>query len=352
MESVKITVIVHSGRGLVSKRHPVCQASVVFGIGKDLYATEVIESNEPTWKQEAVFELNKPEKESIKFKVKDKDHTIGTVKVPIKTLTTTPLLQWFPIEHHKKGGEVNGEILIQLSSNTPLTESATDDKEGNIPSAKLSSSSTEDSSWIMSNLKDYFKRPAAPGHRRHSSRDEGLKKSEMNHYSSDSQLHESTSPRKSDLVTTYTPVLSKRSSLSPENNTRSHAPWRPRSPLVASGPDAIGRLSPASVVSEASSDIPEVTGISPKEASTDGGDKVILRGTNLGTSLEDIVQVLLVNIDCTEYVEYVSSGEHLVNIVVCYAVMCTCKLESRISWNILKYPEIFNTILTKSVCAC
>ena len=30
-----------------------CHASVVFGHGKDFYTTEVVESNEPEWNQEA-----------------------------------------------------------------------------------------------------------------------------------------------------------------------------------------------------------------------------------------------------------------------------------------------------------
>ena len=32
-----------------------CQASVVFGLGKDQYVTELVESNNPEWNQEAVM---------------------------------------------------------------------------------------------------------------------------------------------------------------------------------------------------------------------------------------------------------------------------------------------------------
>lgn len=32
-----------------------CQASVVFGLGKNQYITEVVESNSPEWSQEAVM---------------------------------------------------------------------------------------------------------------------------------------------------------------------------------------------------------------------------------------------------------------------------------------------------------
>lgn len=35
-----------------------CLASVVFGIGNDLFGTEVIESNEPVWNQEANLLVN------------------------------------------------------------------------------------------------------------------------------------------------------------------------------------------------------------------------------------------------------------------------------------------------------
>ena len=51
-----------------------------------------------------------------------------------------------------------------------------------------------------------------------------------------------------------------------------------------------------------------MTGISPNEGSMEGNERVILRGSNLGTSREDIVKVTLVNVDCTSTLEYYSSG--------------------------------------------
>lgn len=55
--------------------------------------------------------------------------------------------------------------------------------------------------------------------------------------------------------------------------------------------------------------MPEVTGISPSEGSLEGREKVTLRGSNLGQSRADVVRVVLAGVDCTQTVEYFSSGE-------------------------------------------
>ncbi len=56
-----------------------------------------------------------------------------------------------------------------------------------------------------------------------------------------------------------------------------------------------------------SSLLPDVTGVSPNEGSVKGGQRVILRGSNLGESKEDVVKVVLASVDCTETVEYYST---------------------------------------------
>ena len=53
---------------------------------------------------------------------------------------------------------------------------------------------------------------------------------------------------------------------------------------------------------------PEVSGVSPCEASLSGGERITLRGSNLGQSLNDVHRVVLVDVDCTESVEYISPG--------------------------------------------
>lgn len=54
--------------------------------------------------------------------------------------------------------------------------------------------------------------------------------------------------------------------------------------------------------------VPEVTGISPSEGSIKGNERVILRGSNLGQTKEDILRVTIANVECLETLEYFSSG--------------------------------------------
>ena len=54
--------------------------------------------------------------------------------------------------------------------------------------------------------------------------------------------------------------------------------------------------------------VPEVTGVSPREGPVEGGQRVILRGSNLGECKEDVVRVVIADVDCTETLEYFSPG--------------------------------------------
>ncbi len=54
---------------------------------------------------------------------------------------------------------------------------------------------------------------------------------------------------------------------------------------------------------------PEVSGISPSEGSVEGGQRVVLRGNNLGECKEDVIRVVLAGVDCTETLEFFSPGE-------------------------------------------
>lgn len=55
---------------------------------------------------------------------------------------------------------------------------------------------------------------------------------------------------------------------------------------------------------------PEVSGISPREGSIQGGQRVILRGNNLGECKEGVVRVVVADVDCTETLEYFSPCKH------------------------------------------
>ena len=57
--------------------------------------------------------------------------------------------------------------------------------------------------------------------------------------------------------------------------------------------------------------VPEISGISPNESSVQGGQRVILRGSNLGESKNDVVRVEIVDVDCTNSLEYFSPCEWL-----------------------------------------
>ena len=54
---------------------------------------------------------------------------------------------------------------------------------------------------------------------------------------------------------------------------------------------------------------PEVTGISPREGPVGGGQRVVLRGSNLGECKEGVVRVVIADVDCTETLEYFSPGQ-------------------------------------------
>ena len=52
--------------------------------------------------------------------------------------------------------------------------------------------------------------------------------------------------------------------------------------------------------------VPEVTGVSPNEGPVGGGQRVVLRGSCLGHSRADVVQVLVAGVDCSSSLEYFS----------------------------------------------
>lgn len=57
------------------------------------------------------------------------------------------------------------------------------------------------------------------------------------------------------------------------------------------------------------SGLPEVTGVSPNEGPVGGGQRVVLRGSCLGESRADVMQVLVAGVDCTSQLEYFSPCE-------------------------------------------
>ena len=60
---------------------------------------------------------------------------------------------------------------------------------------------------------------------------------------------------------------------------------------------------------QADSKRPEVTGISPKEGSVEGGTKVTIRGANLGLNKEDVVGLFICGANVLGSLEYISSSK-------------------------------------------
>ena len=253
--------------------------------------------------------MTKSQKERFKFKVKDKEHTIGVVKVPIATLTTVSQLTWFPLEPHKRSSEAHGELQVEYWVNAPFSAEV-DETSSSAPAVE----DVAERGGLGSGLKEYFKRSVPSPLQQRKGREEDLlhvlKKTAQ--HSSDSELHVPPS-QPSMPKGSVTPNL--RFSSSREHHSASYNPqgsvfrfsWRSQSPpsgsLVGSQPNL------PEEGGGMQNNVPEVTGISPREASLEGGQRITLRGSNLGTSLEDVVKVIVVDMDCTASVEYVSPGE-------------------------------------------
>jgi len=59
--------------------------------------------------------------------------------------------------------------------------------------------------------------------------------------------------------------------------------------------------------SDLSSSRPEVTGVSPREGPTNSQTRLVIRGSNLGLSADDIVSLHVAALDCTATLDYESS---------------------------------------------
>ncbi|KAL9986328.1 hypothetical protein ACROYT_G000465 [Oculina patagonica] len=78
MDPDEVKVVVYAARNLQPKKgEGVCNANVVFGIGKQKYRTEFVRDNDPTWNEETVIKVTKPA--ALVFTVMDREDTLGTV---------------------------------------------------------------------------------------------------------------------------------------------------------------------------------------------------------------------------------------------------------------------------------
>ncbi len=195
----------------------------------------------------------------MKFKVRDKDHVLGVVILSINRLGChrEASKKWHPLMAHKKGHEPSGDLLVEcfVSKYRP----------GQVVS--LSEASSPITSRMGSQediLNPKFKGRRFSLHRR-------------------------------------TPSWTKGSS----GNLELPSAKREDPSSETSATTSIHSESSAEIASKT----PQVTGISPHEGSVQGGQRVVLRGSNLGESKASIVKVMLADVDCTSSLEYFSPSE-------------------------------------------
>jgi len=263
----------------------------------------------------------------IKFKIRDKDTTIGVVHIPIDGMPTMrPGQIWYPLEPYKKITVVHGELCLecwisktqQISGKGSSMPSSRETSIEDFPSFVTSQVShmTSQVTHLPGKVMDYLHL---------NKRSPSLSKSHANK-GSDSQVS-----------TPYSSNQSLRQSAEEEETTSSRgsggSSFRQQTSdanIQKTGSSTPPLVTPALPTEEPpqtddtttfakiplkeikleldKEELPEVNGVSPNEGSIEGGTKVTLRGSNLGTGPEDIVQVLLAGVDCTENVEYLSTS--------------------------------------------
>ena len=263
--------------------------------------------------------------------MRDKDTTIGAVHISIDSLPTVrPGWSWYPLEPYKKVTAVCGDMCLEcwVSKTQPVgsmpnsRETSVEDFQNFVTSqvSHMTSQVTQLPGKVMDYLHFNKRSPnLARSHQtnkgvdsqtstpyssnqslRHSAEEDEMASSRgsasgLKEHASDSNL---VVNQKSDSSTppSVTPAPTAGVSEPPQNDDTAFAkiPLRECIEKLEKEPDNLP--------------IPEVSGVSPNEGSVEGGTKVTLRGTNLGTELEDIKQVLLAGVDCTQGVEYLSHG--------------------------------------------
>lgn len=197
--------------------------------------------------------------QTVKFKVRDKEHTLGVVLINLTTLGAhrESSKKWLPLSPHKKGHDVSGELLAEcfVSQYRP----------GQTVSLSEASSPISSHMGSQEDIVNLKKGKRFSLHRRTPS---------WNKVNTDSSG--STGSRR-------------QSCISSEGNEA---------------------ISFSHVVSESVVLLrPQVTGVSPHEGPMQGGQRVVLRGSNLGESRESVLKVMLADVDCTSSLEYFSHSK-------------------------------------------
>lgn len=280
-------VVVYAARNLQPKKgESVCNASVVFGIGKHKYRTESVRDNDPTWNEETTIKVSKPA--ALIFTVMDREESLGTVSLPLAQIPSVAhRRRWIPLTtknsqamgdlcidcwvlSFKKAGEGSKwNALIPLVGRIGGGGRDRSKRRASIEAASISVKGSR-------SIENLYSNPAP--------------KTDIN--------LDATNPFKNPDPGSPSPKLSPKSSSSATN----------LAPLALFKP----RLAPTLGQVLSSSRAPEITGLSPKAGLLSGGTRITVRGCNLGNSKEDIVSVTLCGCDLYSTLEYHSPAKLVV----------------------------------------
>ena len=209
--------------------------------------------------------LGRNQTQTVKFKVRDRDHVMGVVLLSLTSLGShrEASKRWMPLSPHKKGQEPSGELLVECF--------VSQYKPGHVVSL------SEASSPILSRMgsQEDMLGPGPRKGRRFSLHRRTPSWNKVSAGSAGDRHKDFSSEATKQVSADTTPSLHSR-----ESSTASEISFKP-----------------------------QVTGISPHEGLIQGGQRVLLRGANLGENKESIVKVMLADVDCTASVEYFSPSE-------------------------------------------
>ena len=232
----------------------------------------------------------------MKFKVRDKEHTLGVLQMTLSELTSHKGQKWYPLQPHRKSHdkrlhENQGELLVGCW----ISEYKMVSPEKPSPSTSRTSSNEDLRKGHRKERFSFHGRTPSGGRVKHLPHEVSPTCTEKPLASSDYEIH------------------SKRAlpSFQSDTNLRfaSFGPHDDQSEMKQVTPEQ-SPLDSSSLQGDTENFLePEVSGISPNECPVEGKQRVILRGSNLGESRSDVVRVVVADVDCTSTLEYISPGE-------------------------------------------
>ncbi|XP_020621331.1 uncharacterized protein LOC110059006 isoform X2 [Orbicella faveolata] len=277
MDPEEVKVVVYGARNLQPKKGDgLCNASVIFGIGKQKYRTEHVRDNDPTWNEETVIKVTKAA--ALVFTVMDREDVLGSVSLPLAQIPSVAhRRRWMPLT--AKNAQAMGDLCIDCW----------------VLSFKKSSSTGEGGKWKPFGLR------AGTGTKDRMKRRTSIENASISKRGSRSIENLYTHPElKADGE-----LEKSGSELSPVTSSSSRTSLAPPTLFKP-------RLAPTLGQVLSSSRAPEITGLSPKSGPSSGGTRITVRGCNLGKSQEDIASINICGCDLLSTLEYHSPAKLVV----------------------------------------